>query len=981
MIYTPKNLRMSLLSRLLTPLIASLVALSVAAAQTDEQLGLHSDGGPWRFHPADNEAKDLPDVLLIGDSIMNAYRALVVDQLKGKANVHCWLTPAHLKSEGLFDDIAKVAAFRDYDVIHFNIGLHGWQEDRVSNEEFAKLFPEYVSVLQAKAPGAKLVWASITPIHKEGTQEIDDQLNPRMVARNQAAAQVAEERGIRVDDLYGLLEDKLHLVRGDRWHWQPEACRLMGDQVVRVLKAELAGRGGSSDRAEMPREAYTVSWDSLGRSSLDSMPIGNGDLGVNVWTEADGDIVFYLSKTDAWSENGRLLKLGKLRIELSPNPFEEASDFRQTLSLEDGVVKFSAGAGDEEVEVILWVDANHPVVELEVESRRPHEIRTTFEPWRTERRKLAGAEAHSAYGLHDGKEPIWVEPDTVLDRQRDRIVWYHRNERSIWKDNLELQSLGSLTARQEDPLLHRTFGAVVTGNGLVSESPSILRSSKPGTKFSVSVQALTSRTGTAGEWVNELAAAWKEVQDASRDERVRAHREWWSHFWDRSFIHVSSDDPKEAALTKEVTRGYALQRWMNVCGGRGASPIKFNGSIFTVDTMNHDDKFKGFDADYRQWGGPYWWQNTRLPYWSMISAGDFDLMEPIWKMYKDALPVRRAATKAYYGHEGAFYPETIYFWGTYVDANYGRDRKGKPDGLTDNRYIRYYWSSGLEFSMMMLDQFEHTRSRAFAEEFLVPIASEVITFYDQHWERDASGKIRFDPAMALETYGRAVNPIVEIVGIEEVCRGLLALPDAVVPAGRKTQWKRLISELPPMPVKEVDGRSILQPAEQFSGKQNSENPELYTIFPYRRFVVGKPNLDLAKRTFDRRAHKGSGGWQQSAIQAAYLGLADEAARLTAHNFTHKNGHHRFPAMWGPNYDWIPDQCHGAVAMIALQRMLLQHEGEKVRLLPAWPRKWNVDFKLAAPGDSTVEGSVRNGEVSFNVDPAVRRSDVEVMPAQ
>lgn len=31
----------------------------------------------------------------------------------------------------------------------------------------------------------------------------------------------------------------------------------------------------------------------------------------------------------------------------------------------------------------------------------------------------------------------------------------------------------------------------------------------------------------------------------------------------------------------------------------GSFSIKFNGSIFTVDTMNHTDRFKGFDADYR----------------------------------------------------------------------------------------------------------------------------------------------------------------------------------------------------------------------------------------------------------------------------------------------------------------------------------------------------------------------------------------------
>ena len=61
------------------------------------------------------------------------------------------------------------------------------------------------------------------------------------------------------------------------------------------------------------------------------MPIGNGEIGANVWVEENGDLLFYLSKTDAWSENGRLLKLGKVRVALAPNPLQQGGTFRQTL--------------------------------------------------------------------------------------------------------------------------------------------------------------------------------------------------------------------------------------------------------------------------------------------------------------------------------------------------------------------------------------------------------------------------------------------------------------------------------------------------------------------------------------------------------------------------------------------------------------------------------------------------------------------------
>ena len=82
---------------------------------------------------------------------------------------------------------------------------------------------------------------------------------------------------------------------------------------------------------------------------------------------------------------------------------------------------------------------------------------------------------------------------------------------------------------------------------------------------------------------------------------------------------------------------------------------------------------------------------------------------------------------------------------------------------------------------------------------------------------------------------------------------------------------------------------------------------------------------------------------------------------------------------GANFDWIPDHDHGGVAMIALQRMLLQGDGRRLLLLPAWPQEWDVSFKLHAPQQTTVECVYRAGKVeSLKVAPESRREDLEVM---
>jgi len=109
-----------------------------------------------------------------------------------------------------------------------------------------------------------------------------------------------------------------------------------------------------------------------------------------------------------------------------------------------------------------------------------------------------------------------------------------------------------------------------------------------------------------------------------------------------------------------------------------------------------------------------------------------------------------------------------------------------------------------------------------------------------------------------------------------------------------------------------------------------------------------------------------------------VGLADEAKRQILHKVRNSHPNHRFPAMWGPNFDWLPDQDHGSNILLTLQHMVLMADGEKVHLLPAWPRDWNLKFRLHAPRRTVVEGEWRGGKmVSLRVDPPARKGEVTV----
>jgi hypothetical protein len=357
----------------------------------------------------------------------------------------------------------------------------------------------------------------------------------------------------------------------------------------------------------------------------------------------------------------------------------------------------------------------------------------------------------------------------------------------------------------------------------------------------------------------------------------------------------------------------------------------------------------------------------------MLKAGDFDLMRSLFRMYCRALPLAQFRTRASFGHEGAFFPETLVFWGAYTLGDYGWNREGKHVSDVANGYIRRYWQGGLELTAMMLDYYAYTQDKDFARDTLVPLAAAIVEFYDQHFPRDDRGKILFKPSQALETWHEAVNPLPEIAGLHFVLDGLLSLPPGLASREQRRAWNRLRGELPPLPAKQENGKTILLAAEELLGPvRNQENPELYAIFPYRLYGVGGPDLQVGRLTFQQRKNRTTSCWQQDAIQAAYLGLADVARAYTVQNFSKHHRGSRFPAFWGPNNDWIPDLDHGGVAMTALQAMLLQATNEKVLLFPAWPKEWDVEFRLRAPLNTTVEGVFRRGRLEqFKVTPEAR----------
>ena len=695
-----------------------------------------------------------------------------------------------------------------------------------------------------------------------------------------------------------------------------------------LLAATLSAQPEPVRLPEAALDAYDVAWDKPGTSSLDSMPLGNGDIGLNVWTESNGDIVFYISKTDAWSENTAspkgLLKLGRVRVQMTPAL--DLKTFSQTLHLGRAEVLIRAG----QTELRVGVDANRPVIHVEVDNAEPRELSVAFESLRP-------------------TEDKDVHTDTVFSGQPNGIAWYYRNQ------NKKIQQLSGLT-----------FGALIQGDGLISSSDVRLKTAQPTKRQSMTIGVHTAQKPTAEAWLQDLKINLAKADAVALETARREHQNWWRDFWDRSWIFATGD---EAA--RQVTQGYILQRYISACAGRGAYPIKFNGSIFTMDWLKKE-KVKGvasqriFSPDERDWGGRYWFQNTRATYWPMLQSGDFDMMLPLFRMYQNQLPGNARQVSEYYKHEGAYFYECQHFYG------------GLPKVSDDSpgAYHVHCYTPILELSAMMLDYYAYTADREFVKQTLLPVAEAGVIFFDQHFKRE-NGKLRIDPANSIEMYFKTRNPITDVAGLRWVLSGLLALPKDLTQAEQRERWQRLLGEIPEIPACEINGVKRLQAAEVTDNiSHNMENPELYAIYPFRLFGIGKPDLELARNSFAGRKFKVNGCWRQDGIQAALLGDSATATQNVKIVLTNKCPQVRFPAFWAHGSDYVPDQDNGGNGLHTLQLMLLQGEGRKVYLLPAWPTEWNADFRLHAPLNTVITGRVESGKIiKLDVTPPERRSDI------
>ncbi len=737
------------------------------------------------------------------------------------------------------------------------------------------------------------------------------------------------------------------------------------------------------------------------------MPLGGGDIGLNVWVEGN-EVIFYMQQSGAFDENNSFLKAGRIRISID----ESRPDlkFKQSLNLTKGIQTIELG----NTSLSLWVDVFKPIIHVEINSKTAVESTIAYENWRTSDRRFEKGETDQSSWKWTLPKDLSYKADEVSCSKHSLEFFHQNSDSTVFDLAVKQQGLESKKATLYNPLIQRISGGKLFSNdfsfsnteeGIYAHTPFKswkFKSSKPTKRSEVQI-VLFNDQNEIEDWRNQVNNLFTKI-DLEKDRK--ANLKWWNEYNNRSFIHIGKEfvghNSKEKKIVfkseldkitspqSQLSRNYTLFRHMLAANATGSFPTRFNGGLFSFDP-EYVDSTRKFSPDFRRWtGGTFTAQNQRLVYWPLLKSGDFDLMITQFEFYLRILATAETRSTLYWGHKGGCFAEQIENFGLPNPTEYGWKRPADFDkGVEYNAWLEYSWETVLEFSQMIIDA--HYYSGMDISRY-IPLIESSYQFFFEHYNFRAKqrGRKNLDeqnhlilyPASACETFKMATNPSSTIAGLMKISEGLKKLSRIYTINLNIDSLSKLI---PSIPKRTIDGKEMISPAKNWERANNVENPQLYPVYPWRIYGIGRENKEIADNTylFDPWSIKMKShvGWKQDAIFAACLGLTNEAKQLVSQKLA--NGPYRFPAFWGPGFDWSPDHNWGGSGMIALQEMLLQDgPNNELFLLPSWPKEWDVHFKLHANLQTTVEAAFKDGKLKIiQVIPEYRSKDIKIFDIQ
>jgi alpha-L-fucosidase 2 len=673
--------------------------------------------------------------------------------------------------------------------------------------------------------------------------------------------------------------------------------------------------GASDFRVDVPG-VLSRSDVILGRPNLEpseAMPLGNGRVGVALWSAAG--LTAQLNRNDTLPDR---LSAGQLAIP-GLTVMTGAADYSGRLDLYRG--EFSERGGG--MSATAYVDPKTDALIVDVSGADPNRQQTAvLRLWHPRAPHAAAARTYAYFA------ESWLD------------------DRNPGFSGRRFGSLAAITAQG------RGVEAAVTDPLTLTVS---FRPFADGHFRVIVASPHYDGTGSASETARrELAPG-----------PAAAHLTWWRDFWSHAaMIRVTSEDG--AGEYMENLRNLYL---FVAAIEKG---VEYPGSQAGVADMISSAR-----DEHRWDPSAFWHWNLRMQVVANLGAGVPELNETYFNLYRENLGhIERWTQEHMKGLPGSCVPETMRFNGAGIEYE-GAWKPAAIGKNCDADFKPYYnartLSTGAEVSLWVWRQYLATGDRRFlADNYGVMSSSARFLLAYQKMGQD--GLLHTSPSNAHETQWDVTDPTTDIAAIRALYP---TVAEAAALLGRDPtlvrQLEAALSRTPPLPrTLYTSPRTLLPPsaptgaddviAESYvpgAEQHNIENIGLEPVWPYGIIDKDSPLFPLALQTFAHRPNKSVVDWSFDPIQAARLGLGREVGSTLVETTEKFQGFVNGMARWGTTGDEFYVEQAGVVAD-ALQEALVQDTGGVIRIAPAIPPGWDFDGSVYVRGKTKVDVQTRDG---------------------
>ncbi|MCD2425765.1 glycoside hydrolase [Niabella pedocola] len=736
-------------------------------------------------------------------------------------------------------------------------------------------------------------------------------------------------------------------------------------------------------------------YDRPASRSEAGQPIGNGRMGSLVWT-TPSQLSMQINRVDVFASNSASNNFferntdycggtGYVDLDFGA-PVFEGKDFRQQLSCFNAISTISGKAV--QARVLAWNEAD--VMAVDVKDQR-----AMARPLLVNLRMLRMPV--SLRGNHSAVSTIETLGDRILLKQ-------------VFKEDKYYCSSAVVIG--------------LTGGKAIAEkinTSAVRLNIVPGTEHSsIFIASAASFDSTA----DVVAAAMRKLEAAQQkgyDGIEASNRQWWSNFWQQSFIHLGSRD----GVADEIEKNYTYFLYVMGSSSRGDFPTKFNGMLWTTG------------GDARQWGGAFWGANQSCYYEALYPTNHPELMDPLFRMYTHAYPTFEQAAVQQWGSKGIFIPETVGFDGVpalpediaaemrdlylirkpweqrskkfmdYAFAkqpflsrwNWKHTGRWKAGLWTytergDGPYgpVNHIFSRGAKIAYQYWQKYEYTKDLNWLREKAYPMLKGMAEFYRNfpNVKKEKDGKYHIRHVNDNESIWGGHNTVEEISSMMGIFPVVIKASELLnTDAGMRPVWKEFISNLSPLTTTKDYPDMALQPEAWLgslpptspvrgNGKRLPDGNTMPVWFFDLCNPGGNPSmLAIANNTFN-------GYFRNTSFEetfphvlskipaaAAVLGRADAVRFLIPNQL---KGAPRNPILenrmdlsegfYTTNIQRIgraSDALHLALCQSAPSA---PGEDPVIRVFPAWPKNWDAQFTLLCRGNVMTSASVKSGHIEF-----------------